>query len=182
MIKINLLPQLRAKKVKKKAEIQYQLWLYGGFMVFLVMVLGYFWFYLNDRLKTLQAERTAMQQELAVLADKVKEVEGFEKDKKNFEEKIKVIQQLKSNQSGPVRLLDQVSRSLPSRVWLVGLSQTSKSVSIEGKAITNSELVDFIDNLKRSKFFSNIEILESRQVTESGVPIYSFKLNCTLAI
>jgi type IV pilus assembly protein PilN len=182
MIKINLLSQLRAKKVKKQAEVQYQLWLFGGFLAVLILVLGYFWFYLNDRIDTLQGEKVAMEKNLAILKQKVKEVENFEKDKKIFEDKIKVIQQLKLNQSGPVHLLDQVSRNLPSRVWLIGLTQKEKTVGIEGKAMTNSELVDFIDNLKRSKFFSDIQIVESRQTVEGNVPIYSFKLNCTMAI
>jgi type IV pilus assembly protein PilN len=81
-----------------------------------------------------------------------------------------------------VYLLDQVSRNLPSRVWLIALTQQGKNVGIEGKAMTNSELVDFIDNLKRSKFFSDIQLLESRQTVDGNVPIYNFKLNCTMAI
>jgi type IV pilus assembly protein PilN len=182
MIKINLLSQLRAKKVKKQAEIQYQLWLFGGFLVLAVVVLGYLWFYLNDRITNLQTERIAMDQTLNQLKVKVKEVENFEKDKKNFEEKINVIQQLKFNQSGPVHLLDEVSRNLPARVWLVALTQNNRNVSIEGKAITNSEIVDFIDNLKKTQFFSNIELLESRQATEGNVPIYNFKLSATMAV
>jgi len=182
MIKINLLSQLRAKKVKKQVEVQYQLWLFGGFLLVLIMVLGYFWFYLNDRLHTLQGEKVSLEQNLAVLKQKVKEVESYEKDKKIFEEKIRVIQQLKLNQGGPVHLLDQLSRNLPPRVWLMGLTQQGKNVAIEGKAMTNSELVDFIDNLKRSKFFSDIQLLESRQAVEGNVPIYNFKLNCTMAI
>jgi type IV pilus assembly protein PilN len=182
MIKVNLLSQLRAKKVKKQAEVQYQLWLFGGFLAVLVMVLGYFWFYLDDRLDTLQGEKVTMEKSLVILKQKVMEVENFEKDKKTFEEKIKVIQQLKLNQSGPVYLLDQVSRNLPSRVWLIALTQQGKNVGIEGKAMTNSELVDFIDNLKRSKFFSDIQLLESRQTVDGNVPIYNFKLNCTMAI
>ena len=182
MIKINLLSQLKAKKIKKQAEVQYQLWLFGGFLLVLIMVLGYFWYYLDDRLQTLQGEKVAMEKQLAVLRQKVKEVENFEKDKKIYEEKINVIQQLKLNQAGPVHLLDQVSRSLPSRVWLIGLTQQGKSVAIEGKAMTNSELVDFIDSLKRSKFFSDIQLLESRQTTDGNVPIYNFKINCIMAI
>jgi type IV pilus assembly protein PilN len=182
MIKINLLSQLKAKKVKKQAEVQYQLWLLGGFLLVLIIVLGYFWYYLNDRIQTLQGEKVAMDQQLAILKQKVKEVENFEKDKKIYEEKIKIIQQLKLNQAGPVHLLDQVSKSLPARVWLTGLTQKDKSIAIEGKAMTNSELVDFIDSLKRSQFFSDIQLLESRQAMDGNVPIYNFKINCIMAI
>lgn len=182
MIKVNLLSQLRGKKVRKKMEVQSQLWLFCGLLVVLILVLGYFWFYLNDRIDSLQRERMTMTQNLGAMKEKVREVESFEKDKKSFGEKIKIIQQLKLNQSGPVLLLDQVSRSLPARVWLIGLTQEGKTVTITGKAITNSELVDFIDNMKRSKFFSDIELLESRQGIEGNIPIYNFKLNCTMTL
>ena len=181
MIKINLLPQLRAKKVKKQIEIQYQQWLFSTLLVVLILVLGYFWFYLNERIQSLENEKISMTQSLNVLKEKVKEVESFESDKKIFEAKIKIIQQLKLNQGGPVHLLDQVSRNLPARVWLIGLAQQGNAVTIEGKAMSNSELVDFIDNLKRSKYFSDIQLLESRQGIESNVPIYNFKLNCMMA-
>ncbi len=182
MIKINLLSQVRAKKIKKRAEIQYQLWLFGGSLVILVVCLGYGWFYLNDRVKTLEAEKQEKDQRLAVLREKVKEVENIERDKRNFEEKIRIIKQLKANQSGPVHLLDQISRNKPDRIWLVSMSQKGKSVTIGGKALTNSELVDFIDALKTSGFFSNIELHESRQEVQDGVPIFNFSLTCTMKI
>ena len=72
MIKINLLSQLRAKTVKKQIEIQYQLWFFSTLLVVLILVLGYFWFYLNDRIQNLQNERIAMTQSLGALKEKVK--------------------------------------------------------------------------------------------------------------
>jgi type IV pilus assembly protein PilN len=78
--------------------------------------------------------------------------------------------------------LDELSRSLPDRVWLTSLVEQSGKVDLEGKAVTNAEIVDFINNLKASRYIREILLIESRQVTEDGVPVYNFKLKCMLVV
>jgi type IV pilus assembly protein PilN len=78
--------------------------------------------------------------------------------------------------------LDDLSQSLPDRVWLTSLLEQSGKVELEGKAVTNAEIVEFINNLKASRHIREILLIESRQVTENGVPVYNFKLKCTLVV
>ncbi len=176
MIKINLLSSQKAKKTRKKIEIQSQL--IGASVVLSVVILGcgYVWMVLGERVDHLQSEKAKLTAELGVLKTKVKEVENYERDKKIVEEKINVIEQLRKNQSIPVLLLDEVSKSLPQRVWLVSLIEQGGTVDLDGKATTNSEIVDFINNLKKSSLFKDVQILESRQSMEGVISIYSFKL------
>jgi len=181
MIKINLLPSQKAKKGKKKLEIQSQLILASIVLSVLFLVLGYIWVLLSEKVDNLTAEKTKLTTELAVLKAKVKEVENYEKDKKAVEEKIKIIEQLRKKQSVPVLLLDQISRSLPDKVWLVSLTEQNGVIDLEGKATTNSEIVDFINNLKKSPLFKDVQILESRQNLEGSISIYTFKLKWSLA-
>lgn len=181
MIKINLLPTQKAKKGKKKVEIQSQLILASGVLSVLFLILGYGWISLNERVDNLAAEKTKLTTELGVLKTKVKEVENYEKDKKAVEEKINIIEQLRNNQSIPVLLLDQISRSLPEKVWLVNVNEQNGKIDLEGRATTNSEIVDFINNLKKSTLFKDVQILESIQSMEGSISIYTFKLKWSLA-
>ncbi|MFZ5876283.1 MAG: PilN domain-containing protein [Nitrospirota bacterium] len=144
--------------------------------------MGYVWWSMSAKMSALEQQKTQRTQELAALKEKVKEVEGFEANKKSYEEKIAIIEQLRKNQVGPVRLLDELSRNLPDRVWLTSLVEQSGKVDLEGKAVTNAEIVDFINNLKASRSIREILLIESRQVTEDGVPVYNFKLKCTLVV
>lgn len=180
MIKINLLPSQKAKKGKKKLEIQSQLILASIVLSVLFLVLGYIWILLNEKVDGLTADKTKLTTELGVLKAKVKEVENYERDKKAVEEKIQVIEKLRKNQSIPVLLLDQISRSLPEKVWLVSVVEQNGVIDLEGKATTNSEIVDFINNLKRSSLFKDVQILESRQNPEGTISIYTFKLKWSL--
>lgn len=182
MIKINLLSSQKSKKTRKKIEIQSQLILASVALSVVFLIWGYVWILLNEKVDHLQSDKAKLNAELSVLKVKVKEVENYERDKKVVEEKIKIIEQLRKNQSVPVLLLDEVSRSLPERVWLVGLTEQSGTVDLDGKATTNSEIVDFINNLKKSSLFKNIQILESRQSAEGSISVYSFKLKWSIVI
>ena len=183
MIKINLLGIPKARKVKKRAEAQSQMILIGLVLFFVGVICSYQWFGLNREIKRLETSKAEATQELNDLKEQVKEVSNFEANKKKLEEKNQIIEQLKKNQSGPVRVLDEISRNLePLKIWLVSLSVTGGSVQIDGMAITNTDIVEFISGLKASKNFTDISLIESRQVMEANIPIYSFRLRSTFIL
>lgn len=182
MIKINLLGVERPKRTRISLAGPSRLVGIGALAVVLIGGMGYVWWSMSAKMSALEQQKTQRTQELAALKEKVKEVEGFEANKKSYEEKIAIIEQLRKNQVGPVRLLDELSRNLPDRVWLTSLVEQSGKVDLEGKAVTNAEIVDFINNLKASRSIREILLIESRQVTEDGVPVYNFKLKCTLVV
>lgn len=181
MIRINLLPHARAKKTRQQALLWYQILFSGGLVLLLLLVMGSVWFFLNSQIRHMQGQAVAFESRMQQLHHTMGEVQNYEQDKKVFEERIQVIQQLKINQTGPVRLLNQISHSLPVRVWLVSLKQNDRVVSLEGMSLTNTELVDFMDRLSQSGLFSDVQLLESRQESEKNVPVYKFRIHCTLA-
>lgn len=183
MIRINLLPVPKARKVKKAAELQYELILAALVIGLVLLACGYSWFHLEGQLDLLQAEKSKDSKELAALKEKVKEVENYENNKKKLQERNGIIEQLRKNQGAPVHLLDQISRSMDTlKIWLTTLSAREGQINIDGKSITNSDIVEFINILKSSKFFTDVQLIESRQGMESNIPVYNFKLRCTLVI
>jgi Tfp pilus assembly protein PilN len=50
-------------------------------------------------------------------------------------------------------MLDEISRALPDRVWLVELSQKGSEITIEGRTTTLTALTDFAANLQNSAYF-----------------------------
>lgn len=177
MIKINLLPAKRKGKRGKEgirvvALSLLPLWaliilLFGG---------GFVWYRLDSRISDLRAEKNTKEQVLTSLKEKIKEVKNFEMDRKSYENKIKVIEELKRNQTGPVHLLDELSRSLPDKVWFVSIKESSGKIDLEGRAITNPDLVRFVNNLKESTHFKEVQLIESVRGSEGNIPIYNFKL------
>lgn len=180
MIKINLLKPERAKRTKKRGSLEPQMIWIGLGSVVLIIAWYIGWSLLNKKVERLQAEETHLSTELASLKAQVKEVENFEEDRKKVKEKIQIIQQLRKNQAIPVYLLDEISKRLPNRVWLVSLSEQDGTINLSGKAITNNEIVDFIDNLKNVSSFKNVQIVESRQGKETDITVYSFRLKWSI--
>ena len=183
MIKINLLPVPKAGKIKKRAEAQSQLILSGLVLISITIFCSYTWFDLNKSVKRLEAEKIKVNKELSRIKEKVKEVADYEKNKESLEDKNRIIGQLKKNQSAPVHVLDEISQSLePLKLWLLSMFVRGDSLELNGRAITNSDIVEFINNLKGSKYFTDVLLLESRQVMEANIPVYSFKLRATVVL
>lgn len=179
MIKINLLSVVKAKKARKADQAKVQFFLGVMSLVAVGLLAGWGWIWLDSKIASLTDEKGKKQRELTELQEKVKEVESLEAQKKNLEDKIKIIEQLKKNQSGPVVLLEELSKTLPSRVWVTSLVESQGKIDLEGKATTNAELVEFVDNMKSSGHFTDIQFLESRAAIESNLTVFTFRLKLT---
>jgi Tfp pilus assembly protein PilN len=97
------------------------------------------------------------------------QVQQFEQQKTTLQQRVGLIEQLRKNQAGPVRLLDYVSRALPPALWLSSLKQTGDSVVIDGMCTGLTSLSDFMSNLEASGYFKkSIEIVSSRTESTSA--------------
>jgi type IV pilus assembly protein PilN len=83
---------------------------------------------------------------------------------------VALIEELRKGQSGPVHLLDEISRSVPDRLWLTELKQDDTEVRLDGRTTTLTALSDFVGNLEGSGYFARpVEILDSKVETVQGV-------------
>ena len=89
-------------------------------------------------------------------------MQQFEQRKAQLQQRVVLIEQLRKGQTGPVHMLDQISRALPPMLWLTELKQTptGTDVVIDGKCTTLTGLSDFVSNLEASGYFKrSIEIV-----------------------
>ena len=183
MIKINLLAIRKLKKTRRQIESRSQFMLAGVILVFIVFFCSYTLFSINKKIKDFNARKTEVHKQLDQLEEKVKTVENYQENKKNLEEKNKIIAQLMRNQSRPVHVLDAISLSLdPLKLWLTSLTIKGDLITLNGKAVSNSDISKFINRLKRSELFLDVVLIESRQMSEDDIPIYKFHLTSNLAL
>jgi len=57
---------------------------------------------------------------------------------------------------------------------------TANDIELEGRAATNDDVVEFVNNLRRTDYFTNINLQESRAAVENQLNIYQFKLGFRL--
>jgi type IV pilus assembly protein PilN len=182
MIKINLLPT-KKRPPRKVTELQQQLIL-GTFILF-ILAFGMFsyWKSLSNKIERLQREKAAAQARIDEQTKMLNEVKSVEAERKKVNEKIAIIEQLKKNQGTLVHLFDELSTALPKGVNIVSLAdksgQGSETVSLDGTAFTNNDIVRFVDNLKAAPHFSDVNLSETAQATQEGFDIYKYKLQFT---
>ena len=133
-------------------------------------------FFFNSRLSKKKALFKTNENKIVELKQKIKEVENFEQLNKTIEQRNGIIEQLRKNQSMPVRLLDEANNLLPSGVWLDKMAVSGENVSMEGYAFANADIVTYIDNIKNSQTFTEVYLQESKSTTIENTPLYMFKL------
>ncbi|MBF0537834.1 MAG: PilN domain-containing protein [Nitrospirae bacterium] len=181
MIRINLLPTDKKPRRKKKAAAREFPTLIIGLIASLVISLvaaGGGFYLLNKKINELTSNKTQKTAKLETLKKQIKEVDEMEKKIKQVDDNKKVIEELRANQSLPVKVIDELSRVLPENVWLKMLTLNGSNLSVEGVAMTNDDVVVFVNNFKQSKLFKDTYLVKSLEVAEKGekdvVKVYSF--------
>lgn len=181
MIKINLLPTKR-KPAKKLTPLQQQM-IIGVFVLLISSsVMAFWWWNLYMRIDELKGEKADAEAKIAKQESMLKEVKNVEDEEKKVKEKLDVIAQLQANQTGPVRLLDEISKLIPKGVGLLSITQKGDQLNIDGNAFTNNDLVSFIDALKASPLFVDVALLESQLGKIEGYDIYKYKLQLKVKV
>ncbi len=178
MIRINLLP---VRQTQKRQTIQQQL--LGAAAVLILTVIGcILWMAtVSSRADEMAAEIQKKQSELTQLDKVIGEVNEYTAKRKELEDKLKVIDDLRKGKTGPVRALDDLASEIPNRIWLTKMDESGGSVTLEGKAIDHEDVSAFMKSLQKSKYFTSIVLGFSKSVKDaSGATLYEFKITCAV--
>lgn len=155
IMEINLLPHREARRAADLRE-SVALLLLG-----LVVVLsGIFFSHQSIKTDLASARSSVVQLEADIERYKPQQVlvEGFKKQKKELQDKLDIIASLEMARSGPVRILDELSNSVPERLWLTSISTHGKEIKLKGQSLDTGVVADFLRSLNSSRFFTNVDL------------------------
>lgn len=146
-----------------------------GFVGLGLLLAGAYWFINNGTLK----KRQRIQAERQVEADKleaiIREVEAFQRRKDSLQQRIDLINQLKQNQKGPVRIMDRISQDLPDLVWIDRMSVSGGRITLSGRGLNPNAIANFVENVKNDPYFEEPALGSLTEV--QAVPlVYSFDM------
>jgi Tfp pilus assembly protein PilN len=150
------------------------MWLLAVGLILGVLAAGAYWWKLKGDVEAQQQEIAAANQEVEALASVIKEVEDYKAKKAELERKIKIINDLKLNQRGPVRVMDYVSRALPELLWLDKMSMNASTIEIEGRAFNTNAVANFIENLDKVPEFEEPTL---KDTSEQAGGVYKFVID-----
>ncbi len=179
MIKVNLLP---VKATRRQDAVKRELVLGGVGMAVALVVCGIAYVIVGARVSDLKAENAQFKKDIDNLKAIVARVDEVDKLKQDLQKKLDVIGQLKSNKQGPVRMLDELSDATPEKLQLVGLKESNKQLNLTGLAVSNEVISQFLSNLERSDWFTDVYLVGIDQVEEEGYKLKEFQVTARAII
>ena len=177
MIRINLLP---VRAARKKETLKQQL-IIGGVLL-LIVCFGLFYVdnIQKSRMKKLKNEIKKNEAEIARLQTVIGEVAQLKARKKELEDKSKVIEQLQSRRSGPVRMMDALSSLIPQKAWITSLKENGATISLDCMAVNEEVISDFMINMEKNPYFGNVKLNKITSAGDKGMPAKRFGLSANL--
>jgi type IV pilus assembly protein PilN len=178
MIKINLFPY-RAARIKE--NIRQQVTIYFLSVIFLMLVMTYLFMNFNRELKSLRQKFDLRQKEFATYKDTNAKINAINKSIEDLKVKLHTINELESAKAGPVKLLDNISISVPKdKLWLTSLDEKSGTLSLTGTAMDNETVADFMKRLERKETITSVELIKTQQkaIKDLGLNLMDFDIKC----
>ena len=146
MIRVNLFP-FRAARIKE--NIRRQVSYYFGSVIIILLAITWFYIDLSRDIGALKKDQDNKKRELATYKDTNTKIADLKKTIADIEAKLKTIQQLEKVKAGPVKLLDDIATSVPKdKLWLASLRESKGTLMLEGTAMDNETVADFMDKLQ----------------------------------
>jgi len=177
MIKINL---LLTRKEEKKVGMKME------FIVLIVsafLLLGFFilvqWVIDNEKEKIL-AQISETKKEIDHYKNLMTEINKAKQIQKVFQDKLNIINLLRKEKASAARVLDEISISKPEKIQLESVKKEGTKLGIEGVALDDETVANFMTNLRKSKVFKNVDLIVSEQIEQSKIKVKRFALSCEI--
>ncbi len=185
MIKINLLP---VRAAKKKETLRQQIIIAALFLGVVLAAILYLGASISSKITKVEVKIAALNKEITELKKEEKYSEEIKLKKKTVESKLNIIDELDKKKSGPVHLMDELSKSipfepgaeLPKKIQLTSLKEKGGTLELKGFALDNETIAGFMTNLESSPYFKNINLGSSKAVKKKKIKVKDFTITCQL--
>ena len=181
MIRINLLP-VRAKIRKENVRQIISIYLLG--VLLLAAVIGYLWVSRGLEISRLEARFKQVQAEVSGYAKYEKILKDLQAKKAIIEKKQQTILSLQQDRDNLVRVLALLSVEIPpERVWFEKLTLAGPAITLEGVALSDETIVEFMRNLESSPYVDKgtVNLVHTRLTNVSGIKLREFRMTCTIS-
>ncbi len=174
MIRINLLP---VRAAQKKEQLRGQLVVFALCLIGVTVACAGFYMSLSGKVSAEQESISQKEAEIQRLRKAIGEVAHFKKLQQELRGKLDVLDKLKEGKSGPVHLLDELSRVLPEKLWITSFRESGGSIDLEGVGLNEETVARFLRDLEASPYYKNVELRVVEQVLQGDLKLQKFSLN-----
>jgi type IV pilus assembly protein PilN len=176
MARINLLPwrEERRKLRNREAQTLFAATAIAAVLAVLLVVFQY-----NRVIDGQLTRNRLLEQEIAAVDRKIKEVEEFEKERSRLLSRKQIIEQLQSSRSMMVHLFDDLVRTIPEGVRLNSIKQAGDQLTLEGAAESNARVSEYMRKLEVSEWMGNpdLQIVEAKGADKRSRYVFTMRVN-----
>lgn len=179
MIRVNLLPHRQVRREARQREFGLMA-IFSAIAAAVIVFLGYT--YINAKIDA-QVERNARLDTAIVKLDKeIADIKDLKDQISTMLERKQVVENLQTNRSQSVVVLDELSRQLPEGMYLKSIKQQGNMISIEGVADTNARVATLVRNLSNSNWMESPSLVEIKSVMVNTLKQNAFALNVNIKV
>jgi Tfp pilus assembly protein PilN len=174
MIHTNLVPRETARR--QAAWLRYRNYIAITLLAFATLFLGVeSW--TRRWANEMDVEVETYQSQLSELTRRHQEAKQLEKRRANLQVKLATIGVLERQRRGPAHALEDLADATPERLWLVEMKEAGGSASFIGKGLDNQTIAEFMRRLAASEYFSNVDLVEAKQIEEGQAKLKQFTIS-----
>ena len=180
MLRINLLP---IRQLKKRSKARNQLFVFFLIFCIVLALLGATGVLLAAKITELNQDIVAKTNEKKSFDKVVQEIADLEKRRLDLNNKIEIINQLKTDSSLTVHILDEVAKIIDNqRMWITSFKQSGGSLALSGFALDNKTIAEFMENLRLdSEYVNSVNLSNTSLKNVSGNSLKSFSISASVS-
>lgn len=179
MIKINL---LQARKEKKKAGMKKEFLVLALSVALLVVLLIIIQWRMGKEKEDTLVQIANTKKEIIYYKSLTTEVDKAKEAQKILQDKLNIINSLRKEKASPAKVLDELSIDKPEKIQLESLKKEGARLGIEGIALDDETIANFMTNLRKSKLFRNVDLIVSEQIEQGKIKLKKFILSCEIIL
>ena len=169
MIRINLLPKKVRKEALKSDAVLFLLLL----VIALALAAGVY-FNNGREITHLKTDLARTKQSITSMEKFYQEYLTLEKQKKEMSTRIALIEKIKEGRALAARILYDLPSLVKESVWIKRFKKDDDRFDLEGRALENESVSDFVEKLAKIPYAKNVELKSVEDVTEEGVVVKKF--------
>jgi Tfp pilus assembly protein PilN len=156
--------------------------LFGVLYVVAVLGVGYSWWGMLSEKSRLIADNDRTAKEIDTLKATLGQGANVKAQLADVRQRVKVIEELVQGQGRPVLMLDAFVDTVPRDLWITSFEDKGVTLKVVGTAYSTRAVSEFMNNLKQSGKFKDIDILISRQDLNKNPVVVTFELTCRFEV
>lgn len=132
--------------------------------------------YMQDELRSLQAENAELQAELGQFKEEQLELQSYQDLRSQIESKEARVSELSQAKINCVEVYEEIEQAIPRGLVLIGIEINKEKVMMNGYAVDYEDLAAALSGLRKSPLLHNVMLLSSNIDKDSGEVLFKVEM------